>query len=150
MPRRKPRRILLDNLDKYLAPENKPAAATDDQWKQARQTLELQAHTVLGTIAMAKKTPDGDATAEKEFKKVLELSPGYASIAYTLGTLILRERKVERIPEALFYIARAIEITGPQALTAQGKTAAETYLKKAYAGYHGDETGLDDRQESWP
>ena len=135
---------LIDNLDKYLAPENKPANATDDVWKQARQTLELQAHTVLGTIAMAKKTPDGDATAEKEFRKVLELSPGYASIAYTLGTLILRERKVERIPEALFYIARAVEITGPQALTADGKKAAETYLKKAYAGYHGDEGGLDD------
>ena len=135
---------LLDNLDKYLAPNNKPATATDDQWKQARQTLELQAHTVLGTIAMAKKSPDGDATGEKEFKKVLELSPGYASIDYTLGTLILRERKVERIPEALFYIARAVEVTGPQALTAQGKTAAETYLEKAYTGYHGDKTGLDD------
>ncbi len=135
---------LVENLDKYLAPGNKPAAATDDVWKQAHQTLELQAHTVLGTVGMAKKTPDGDATAEKEFRKVLELSPGYASIAYTLGTLILRERKVERIPEALFYIARAVEISGPQALTADGKKAAETYLKKAYAGYHGDENGLED------
>jgi hypothetical protein len=135
---------LVDNLDKYLAAENKPAAATDDQWKQARQTLEQQAHTVLGTVGMAKKTPDGDATAEKEFKKVLELSPGSASIAYTLGTLILRERKVERIPEALFYIARSVEITGPQALTAQGKQQADTFLKKAYDGYHGDDNGLDD------
>src|ERR1700683_4013809 len=95
-------------------------------------------------MPMAKKTPDGDATAEKEFRKVLELSPGYASIAYTLGTLILRERKVERIPEALFYIARSVEITGPQALTADGKKAADTYLQKAYAGYHGDASGLDD------
>jgi hypothetical protein len=135
---------LIDNLNKYLAPENKPANATDDQFTQAKQALELQAHTVLGTIGMAKKTPDGDATGEKEFKKVLQLSPGYASIAYTLGTLILRERKVERIPEALFYIARATEITGPQALTADGKKAAEAYLQKAYAGYHGDATGLED------
>jgi len=135
---------LVDNLDKYLSPENKPATATDDVWKQARQQLELQGYTVLGTIAMSKKTPDGDAAAEKHFRKLLELSPGYASIAYTLGTLILRERKVERIPEALFYIARAIQITGPQALTADGKKAAETYLKKAYAGYHGDEGGLED------
>lgn len=135
---------LVENLDKYLAAENKPAAATDDVWKQAHQTLELQAHTVLGTVGMAKKTPDGDATGEKEFRKVLELSPGYASIAYTLGTLILRERKVERIPEALFYIARAIEISGPQALTADGKKAAEAYLKRAYEGYHGSPDGLDD------
>jgi hypothetical protein len=135
---------LVDNIDKYLAPENKPANATEDQWKQAKQTLVLQAHSVLGTIAMAKKTPDADATAEKEFKKVLELAPGYASIDYTLGTLILRERKVERIPEALFYIARSIDVTGPQALTAQGKQAADTFLKKAYEGYHGTADGLDD------
>ena len=31
---------LADNLDKYLSPENKPANATDDQWKQAHQQLE--------------------------------------------------------------------------------------------------------------
>jgi len=135
---------LADNLDKYLAPENKPANATEDQWKQARAQLEQQAHMVLATVAMNKKTPEADATAEKEFKKVLELAPGNASVAYTLGTLILRERKVERIPEGLFYIARAVNITGPGALTAQGKTAAETYLKKAYSGYHGDDSGLDD------
>ena len=103
----------------------------------------MQAHAVLGIIAMAKKTPDG-ATAEKEFRKVSEISPGYASIAYTLGTLIYGNARSSAFPEALFYFARAIEITGPQALNAQGKTAAEAYLKKAYAGYHGDETGLED------
>ena len=135
---------LVDNLDKYLAPENKPATATDDQWKQAHQALEQQANTVIGMIAMAKKTPDGDATAEKEFRKLMSISPGDASATYNLGSLILRERKVERIPEGLFYIAKAIQITGTQALPAPTKTAAETYLKKAYAGYHGDETGLDD------
>jgi len=135
---------LVDNLDKYLAPENKPANATDDQWKQAKQTLELQGHTVLGMIAMGKKSPADDATAEKEFKKLLELSPGNASIAYSLGTLILRERKVERFPEALFYIARAVEITGPMALAPQGKTQADAYLKKAYEGFHGDDSGLAD------
>jgi hypothetical protein len=127
---------LVDNLDKYLAPENKPATATDDQWKQAHQALEQQANTVIGMIAMAKKTPDGDATAEKEFRKLMSISPGDASATYNLGSLILRERKVERIPEGLFYIAKAIQITGAQALPAPPK--------KAYAGYHGDETGLDD------
>ena len=139
---------LADNIDKYLAPENKPANATEDQWKQARAQLEQQAHTVLATVAMNKKTPEGDATAEKEFRKILEMAPGNASIAYTLGTLILRERKVERIPEGLFYIARAVQITGPQALNAQGKAAAETYLTKAYAGYHGDNMGLDDLKKA--
>lgn len=135
---------LVANMDKYLAPENKPANATDDQWKQAKETLNQQAHSVLASIAMAKKTPEGDAAAEKEFKKVLDASPGSAATAYTLGTLILREKNVARIPEALFYIARAVGISGPQALNAQGKQAAESYLEKAYAGYHGDNGGLDD------
>ncbi len=135
---------MVDNLSKYLAPENKPAAATDDQWKAARQQLDQQAHTVLAVLAMNKKTPDGDALAEKEYKRELELFPGDASAAYSLGTLILRERKIERIPEALFYIAKAIQTTGPMALNAQGKTAAEAFLKKAYVGYHGADDGLSD------
>ena len=104
---------------------------------------------MLGTIAMGKKTPDGDATAEKEFKKVLELSPGYASIAYTLGTLILRERKVERIPEALFYIARVDRNHRPAGADgARQNGRRDDYLKKAYAGYHGDETGSGRSEET--
>jgi hypothetical protein len=58
--------------------------------------------------------------------------------------LILRERNLARYSEGLFYIAKAVQITGPQALTPAGKTAAQTYLKKAYEGYHGDDKGLDD------
>jgi len=133
-----------DNLNKYLAPENKPANVTDDQWKQAKQTMEMQAHTILATIAMNKKTPEGDATAEKEFKKEMEVAPGDASATYQLGVLILRERNLARYSEGLFYIAKAVQITGPQALAPAGKTAAQTYLKKAYEGYHGDDKGLDD------
>jgi hypothetical protein len=135
---------LEENLSKYLAPENKPPNVTDDQWKQARQTMEMQSHTILATLAMGKKTPAGDATAEQEYKKEMALVPGDASATYQLGVLILRERNVARIPEGLFYIAKAVQITGPQALPAAGKTAAETYLQKAYAGYHGDDKGLDD------
>ena len=54
------------------------------------------------------------------------------------------QKKLERIPEALFWIARSVEMTGPEALTAQGKAAADKFLNQAYAGYHGDASGLDD------
>lgn len=135
---------LVDNLDKYLSPENKPANATDDQWKQAHQQIEVQAHTVLGMLAMAKKNSAGDAAAEKEFKKLMEINPNDASATYNYGSLVLREKDINRIPEGLYYIARAVQLNGPQALPAATKTAAEDYLKKAYAGYHGDATGLDD------
>jgi len=122
---------LADNVDKYLSAENKPAAATDDQWKQAHQQIEVQAHTVLGMLAMAKKTPQADATAEKEFRKLMALNPNDASATYNLGSLILREKDINRIPEGLFYIARAVQLPGPQALPAATKTAAEDYLKKS-------------------
>ncbi len=136
---------LVDNLNKYLAEENKPAAASDDQWKQAKQTIELQAHMVLGAVAAVRKD---DAKAEAEYRKVLAISPGSASTAYSLGTLIYRQKNIQRIPEALFWIARSVEITGAQALPAAGKQAADTFLKQAYAGYHGSAAGLDDLMKS--
>ncbi len=95
---------------------------------------------------MAKKTPDVDATAEKEYKKVLELRPATPRSLTRSGLDPARAQgRAHSGRRAGFWRLRGeVEITGPQALTAQGKTAAETYLKKAYAGYHGDEAGLED------
>jgi len=135
---------LADNLNKYLSTENKPANVTDDQWKGAQQQIAMQAHTVLATLAMNKKTPEGDAAAEKEYKALMAMNPNDGNATYNLGSLVLRERNVARMPEGLYYIARAVQLTGPQALPAANKTAAEAYLKRAYSGYHGDDGGLDD------
>jgi hypothetical protein len=132
---------LIDNLDKYLAAENKPPNVSDDQWKQAKSTIEVQAHSVLASVAASKKD---DATAEAEYKKVLTIDPNSASTAYSLGTLIYRTKNVQRFPEAFFWIARSIEISGQEALTPQGKAAADKFLTDAYKGYHGDAAGLDD------
>lgn len=135
---------LIDNLDTYFAPDDKPAQATAEQWKQAKSQTAVQAHFVLGTVAISKKTPAGDAIAETQFKKVLELQPNMASASYQLGTTILHEKDVNRVPEALYDIAHAMDVMGPTALDAAGKTAREDFLKKAYDGYHGDDKGLDD------
>jgi hypothetical protein len=139
---------LVENLDVYFADSNKPAQASADQWTQAKQQVGFTAHMVLATVAMGKKTPADDAAAENELKKALEIQPNAAQTSYSLGTLILRERKVERMPEALYDIARAAGDTGPLALPPQGKTAVETFLKKAYEGYHGDDSGLDDLKKT--
>jgi hypothetical protein len=132
---------LIDNLDKYLAPGNKPATVADAQWAQIKQTITVQAHMELAAVSASKKD---DVKTEAEYRKVLGLDPNSASTAYSLGILIYRSRKVERFPEAFFWIARGIQITGTEALPAATKAAADKYLKQAYAGYHGDETGLDD------
>ncbi len=138
---------LADNADKYFSPENKQAATTDAQWAGAKSQVSMTAHTVLATLAMNKKNAEGDATAETEFKKILSMSDA-AATAYQLGTLILREKKIARIPEALYYFAHAVSVTGPLALNPAGKKAAEDYLAKAYDGYHGSAEGLDELKKA--
>ena len=132
---------LVDNLNKYLGDANKPDAVAAAQWTQIKQTMLVQAHMELAAVSASKKD---DAKAEAEYRKVLELDPNSAATAYQLGILIYRQRKIERFPEAFFWIARGIEMTGPEALDAKTKAAADKYLQAAYAGYHGDQTGLDD------
>lgn len=129
-----------DNLDDYLAPANKPATVADAQWADIKKTFGLQAHSSLGWVYYAQKK---DVLAEGSFKKVLGLDPNQAQVSYWLGSSIIRQKKVERYPEALYSIARAISVTGPSALAPVAATAASEYLRKAYAGYHGDETDLD-------
>jgi Tfp pilus assembly protein PilF len=132
---------LVQNLDTYLAPANKPANATEDQWKQAHTQIEEQAHLVLATISSGKKD---DPKAEEEYKKVLAIDPNNAAAAYSLGTLIYRSKNVMRFSEAFFWIARSLQISGPAALNPAGKQAAEKFLRQAYSGYHGNDMGIDD------
>jgi tetratricopeptide (TPR) repeat protein len=132
---------IVDNLNNYFDPTVKPTQATDQQWTDARHTFELQAHSVLGWIAMAKKQ---DAAAEEEFKKVLGLDPNAAQVSYYLGTVIIRQKNVARYSEALYDIQRALSVTGPTALPAPAQQQYGDYLKRAYTGYHGDATGMDE------
>ncbi len=132
---------LIDNLNRYLAPENKPDAVAAAQWDQIKQTIMVQAHMELAAVSASKKD---DAKAEAEYRKVLALDPNSAPTAYSLGILIYRQRKIDRFPEAFFWIARGIELPGAEALDPKTKAAADKYLKQAYDGYHGDDTGLDD------
>jgi len=139
---------LADNIDGYFSDQNRQPTTTPEQWASAKKSIELGAHTVLALSAFNKKTADGDAAAEAEYKKLLEIAPTNGFYAYQLGSLILREKKVERIPEGLFFIARGVGATGTDALPAATKSAAETYLSKAYEGYHGGTDGLDDLKKT--
>ncbi len=133
-------RQLADNLDTFFSAGNKPAAVTDAQWTGARSQFGLGVHSSLGWIYYTQKK---NVEAEKEFKAVLALDANQAQVSYWLGSSIIRQNKVERYSEALYSIARSISVTGATALAPAAATAAEAYLKKAYAGYHGDESDLD-------
>jgi tetratricopeptide (TPR) repeat protein len=137
---------IIDNLDKYFDAGVKPAAVTDADWAKFKHDFALQANTVLGYALMTKKTDD--AAAEAAFKKALELDQNAAQVSYWLGTIIYRQRKVERIPEALYDFARAVVVTGPEALPAANKKPAEDFLTKAYTSFHGSADGLEDLKKA--
>jgi tetratricopeptide (TPR) repeat protein len=128
----------------YFDDANKPADVTPDQWAAARRGTESQAHLILAYIAGVQKNDHG---AEDELKKVLEVDPNQAIASYQLGLTILHEMSasndLSRYPEALYDLARSLQVTGPTALTPQVKNAADASLKKQYAHYHGSAEGLD-------
>jgi hypothetical protein len=71
------------------------------------------------------------------------IDPNQAQVSYWLGSAIIRQKDVSKYSDALYSIARSLAVTGPTALPPAAAAPAETYLKKAYSGYHGDETDLD-------
>ena len=133
--------MLIDKSDTFFSPEMKMSNLTDDQWKAAKTAVLLQANQSLAAIAIAKK--DFPA-AEAQYRKMLESNPNDAATSYLLGTAIMQQKQTARTPEALYQFARASVLTGPGALAPDGQKQTDAYLKKAYAGYHGDATGLDD------
>lgn len=130
---------LVDNEATAFAPEAKPAQVSDADWAKAKSAIDQQAHTTLGYVAMMNKSyPE----AEAQFKQVLTTNPDNAQISYYLGSVIARQQNLARTPEALYSFAHAVAVTGPGALSPDGKKKASDYLKKAYEGWHGDSTGL--------
>ena len=128
---------ILENLDTAFAPDKKPAQATADQWTKAKNDMGALGHKTLGWAAMTRKNNE---VAEKELRASLAMNPSAGEVDYWLGSVLYAQKKV---PEALFYFARASQYDGPGALDAATRTKVNDYLGKAYKGYHGDDKGLD-------
>jgi len=128
----------------YFDDANKPAGVTADAWSKARTQTEVQVHLIMAYIAGVQKNDKG---AEEELKKLLEADPTQAIASYQLGLTILHEMSVTkelgRYPEALYDLARSLQVTGPTALPPAAKTQADASLKKQYSNYHGSAEGLD-------
>jgi tetratricopeptide (TPR) repeat protein len=118
-----------------------PPGVAADQWAKLRPQVEVMAHKNLGFIAMQRKTWD---LAEVELQKALTLTPNDATVDFQMGTAIASEKKVDRIPAALFYFARAATYSGEGELPAAGKQSALTYVQKQYKNYHGSDEGFND------
>jgi tetratricopeptide (TPR) repeat protein len=118
-----------------------PPNVTEDQWKTARTDVENLAHTTLGWIEMQRKNWDA---SETEFQKSLQINANSGEVDYLMGTDIASEKKVEKMPQALCFFARAATFDGPGALNPDGRKQVLAYVQKAYKTYHGSDEGFND------
>lgn len=118
-----------------------PPNVTQAQWDSAKKDVENLAHTTLGWIAMQRKNWEG---SESEFQKSLQLNPNSGEVIYFMATAIASEKKVEKMPAALFYFARAATYDGTGALSPAGRQQVMAYVQKAYKTYHGGDDGFND------
>jgi hypothetical protein len=133
--------LLNGGLDKQFAPDKKPAAMSDADYKKTRTDIELAAHNTLGWVALQQKNNE---EAEKQYRQLLGMDPNSGQTAYLLGTAILVQHNPSKQSEGLYYIARAVAYDGPGALTADGRQQIDqTYLSKTYKQFHGSTEGLD-------
>lgn len=133
-------RGVVENLETFYATDKKPANVTPEQWTKAKGEAGAMAYKTLGWIEMVRKNA---APAQENFVKSLEMNPAQGDVSYWLGQTIMGERNVEKYPTGLWHIARAAAYDGPGALPPAGRKPVDDYLTKAYSGYHGDTTGLD-------
>ena len=89
---------------------------------------------------MSKQKWDG---AETEFGKSLQLSPNNGQVDYWMAFVITSQKKVERVPVAMFYYARAGSYEGQGAADANTRRTALDFVKRQYEKYHGSDEGFD-------
>jgi len=118
-----------------------PPGVAADQWAKLKPQVEVMGHKNLGFIAMQRKSWDA---AESELQKTLAETPNDATVDFQMGTAIASEKKVDRIPVALFYFARAATLDGDLALPEAGKKQAMTYVQKQYKNFHGSDENFND------
>ena len=133
-------RSMVDNLDATFAAEKRPATTPEDQWKKARTDMEAVAYKTVGWSAMVKKNAP---VAKENFTKTLQVNPAAGEVSYWLGLTIIGEKDPQTYPVGLYHIARAAAYDGPGALAPAGRQTVNDYLTKAYTGFHGDTSGLD-------
>jgi len=117
-----------------------PPGVKDADWANLRPQIELLAHVNLGYIDMSRQKWD---VAETEFGKTLQLSPNNGQVDYWLAFVITSEKKVDRLPTAMFYYARAGTYEGQGAVDANTRRTALDFVKRQYKTYHGSEEGFD-------
>lgn len=107
---------------------------------EQKTATEAVARKTLLWSALGRKEPK---QIEQRYKELLQATPNDANVAYALAGHVMAQKTIERYPEAMFYIARAVNVTGPGELAGNVKPQAQAYLEKVYTNYHGSKEGIE-------
>lgn len=134
-------KAFLGILDEVYDPAKKAANVSEEEWKRDRSNNEAIARKALGWVAMQRQKWD---EAENQFVEVLKRTPGDAQASSWTGTVILRQKKVEKQALGLYHFCRAAVWEGPGALAPEQRKQFHAYVEKTYVNFHGGKDGLDD------
>ncbi|HNY42277.1 MAG TPA: hypothetical protein PKJ41_17870, partial [Bryobacteraceae bacterium] len=134
-------KAFLGIMDETFDPTKKKAEVTEEAWKKERATMESFAYRALGWVAMnGNKNED----AEKNFVEALKHNPGDSQSALWAATSIIRQKKIEKQSDALFYYARAATYDGTGALAADVRARYMASFEKNYVNFHGDKGKIEE------
>lgn len=124
-----------------LATFPKPANVTDAQWEAEKKNQQINALKCLAFVKMSRNDYPG---AEEQYLNILKIAPNMADVSLNAATAVLRQKKDERQPTAMFHYARAATFTGPGALPDASKAQALSFFKKNYALLRENDSKMDE------
>jgi tetratricopeptide (TPR) repeat protein len=128
-------------MDETFDPSKRKAEVSEEAWKKERATMESLAYRALGWTAMSANKHE---VAEKNFEEALKRNPADAQAALWAGTVIARQRKIEKQSHALFYFARAAAFDGPGSLPQAARDQVMRSFEKNYINFHGGKDKMED------
>ena len=109
-------------------------------WKPQKASVELLAHRALGWIAWQR----GDyPAAEAELAGYLHQDASSAEVSTWYGMALAAQRAPEKVPAALWQLARAGSLQERGALPEGQRRQINALAERIYVSYHGDGEGLE-------
>lgn len=134
-------KAFLGIMDETFDPSKRKAEVSEDAWKKERATMESLGYRTLGWVSMsAAKYED----AEKYIEEALKRNPADSQAAIWAATVIIRQKKIEKQSDALFYYARAAAYEGAGAFPPDVRAKYMASFEKNYINFHGGKDKMDE------
>ena len=118
----------------------KPEGLSDPDFQKQKDQATAVFHQTAGFVSLQKKNY---SQAERELRQSAEMNPTDSLGFYWLGLAYLSPQPAKH-DLGMWALARAVSITGPNALPPATKSQVSEYLGQVYDARHGSTEGLDE------